>query len=116
MHELSIAQSIADSAAEHAARHGGRRVTAVGVRVGEVSGVNAEALEFCFGATVEGTGLAGATLVIERVPVRYRCHDCAHEFTPVDFDPACPSCAGTITGMVAGDELALAYLELEEGP
>ena len=114
MHELSIAQSIVDSVLAHQKQHGGRRVTTIGVRVGEVSGVNAEALEFCFGATIEDTPLAGAALALERVAVRYRCHDCGHEFEPVEFNPACPACASIVTAMIAGDELALAYLELED--
>jgi hydrogenase nickel incorporation protein HypA/HybF len=113
MHELSIAQSIVDSAREHAARNDGRRVLRVGVRVGAISGVAVEALEFCFEMTVKGTDLDGAGLDLERVPVRFRCRGCAHEFQPVDFEAACPACGGGDASMIAGDELALAYLELE---
>jgi len=116
MHELSIAQSIVDSVREQAALHGGRRVLRVGVRVGETSGVNAEALEFCFGITVQDTELSGAALEVERVPIRFRCDRCAGEFTPVDFFDQCPSCAGGHGRMMAGDELSLSFLELEEGP
>ena len=110
---MSIAQSIVDSAREHAARHGGARVLRVGVRVGEISGVAVEALEFCFAMTVKDTDLDGAALDLERVPVRYRCGGCASEFQPVDFEAACPECGSASATMVAGDELALSFLELE---
>ena len=114
MHELSIAQSIVDSAREHATAQGAARVLRVGVRIGDISGVNADALEFCFGMTVKDTQLEGATLDVERIPVRYRCDTCAAEFpAPADFAAACPQCAGTRARMVAGDELALSYLEVE---
>lgn len=113
MHELSIAQSIVDSAREHAAEHRGRRVLRVGVRVGEISGVNADALEFCFGMTTKDTELDGAALDVERIPVRYRCQQCASEFAAADFTVACPGCASSDTRMIAGDELALSFLELE---
>ena len=113
MHELSIAQSIVDSAREHAAEHGGRRVLRIGVRVGEISGVAVEALEFCFGMTVKGTDLDGAVLDLEPVPVRYRCGSCEHEFHPVEFLADCPTCGSTGSSMVAGDELGLSFLELE---
>ena len=116
MHELSIAQSIADSVREQAALHGGRRVLRVGVRVGETSGVSAEALEFCFGMTVQDTDLSGAALAVERVPVRFRCDGCGHEFKPVDFFAGCPSCETGHGRMVAGDDLALSFLELEDVP
>ena len=114
LHELSIAQSIVDSALEHASRQGARRVTRVGVRVGDISGVNAEALEFCFGMTTRDTSVAGAVLDVERVPVSQVCEDCGRQFQPVDFDPACPDCRSVRTRMVGGTELALAYLEFEE--
>jgi hydrogenase nickel incorporation protein HypA/HybF len=113
MHELSIAQSIVDSAREHAAENGGRRVLRIGVRVGEISGVAVEALEFCFGMTVKGTDLDGAALDLEPVPVRYRCGACAHEFHPVEFLADCPACGHAGSSMVAGDELGMSFLELE---
>lgn len=113
MHELSIAQSIVDSAREHAAQHGGRRVVRIGVRIGEISGVNADALEFCFGMTAKDTGLDDATLDIERIPVRFRCDRCRTEFAAPDFTVGCPACASGDTRIVAGDELGLSYLELE---
>jgi hydrogenase nickel incorporation protein HypA/HybF len=113
MHELSIAQSIVDSAREHAAAHGARRVLRVGVRIGEISGVNADSLEFCFGMTVKDTELDGAALDLERIAVRFRCDSCSEEFAAPDFTVACPSCTSHETRMIAGDELALSYLELE---
>jgi hydrogenase nickel incorporation protein HypA/HybF len=113
MHELSIAQSIADAAREHASLHGGHRVLRIGVRVGEISGVAIDALEFCFGMTVKDTDLDGAALETEPVPVRYRCAACQHEFHPVEFLADCPACGSTGASMVAGDELGLSFLELE---
>ena len=113
MHELSIAQSIVDAAREQAAAHGGRRVLRIGVRVGELSGVAVDALQFCFGMTVKDTDLDGAALEPEAVPVRYRCGSCAHEFHPVEFLPRCPACGVDGSVMVAGDELGLSFLELE---
>jgi hydrogenase nickel incorporation protein HypA/HybF len=113
MHELSIAQAIADQAREQAAALGGRRVLTIGVRVGELSGVAIDSLQFCFGITVQHTDLDGATLEPEPVPVRFRCAACAHEFRPVDFLPKCPACGAEGGSMVAGDELGLSFLELE---
>ena len=113
MHELSIAQSIVDSAREQAAAHGARRVLRIGVRVGELSGVAVDALQFCFSMTVKDTDLDGAALDMEAIPVRYRCASCAHEFQPVEFLARCPACGADGAAMIAGDELGLSFLELE---
>lgn len=114
MHELSIAQSIVDTALQQADAHGGRRVLTVGVRVGDTSGVAIDALEFCFEMTTKDTRMEGATLALERVPVRFRCLACSGEFEPVEFRAVCPACGSDLASMIAGDELALAYVELEE--
>ncbi len=114
MHELSIAESIVDAVRRQPPVREGRRVARIGVRVGDTSGVNAEALAFCFEVALRGTELDGAVLDLERVPVRFRCDGCGREFEPVDFDPRCPSCGADRGRLVGGDELSLTHLELEE--
>ena len=73
MHELSIASALLDTVRAEAEARPGLRVRAVGMRVGELSGVDGDALEFCFETLVAGTPLAGAALRIDRCPRRQRC-------------------------------------------
>jgi hydrogenase nickel incorporation protein HypA/HybF len=113
VHELGIAQSILSTVLEEARAHGGGRVARIGLRVGELSGVNAEALRFSFQVTVQDTELAQAVLDIEEVPLGFRCAACGDEFTVVNFETACPACGSTDTRAARGDELQVAYLELE---
>jgi hydrogenase nickel incorporation protein HypA/HybF len=113
VHELGIAQSIVDSVSEEARAHGGGRVTRVGLRIGELSGVNADALRFSFQITVQETDLAGAELDIEEIPLGFCCQGCAREFRAVNYETACPACGSSDTRAVRGDELQIAYLEME---
>ncbi len=64
MHELSLAEGLVDLVAERTA---GRQVVAVNLRVGDRSGVVADALPFCFDVVTAGTPLEGAVLRIEEV-------------------------------------------------
>lgn len=112
MHELSIAQSIVESVRAEAAAHPGARVTRVGIRVGDLSGVQVDALQFSFDVIVRGTDLEQATLDIERVALQQHCERCARDFPVVDYTLLCPTC-GAPTRTVAGDELQMTYLELE---
>ncbi|WP_410534909.1 hydrogenase maturation nickel metallochaperone HypA [Streptomyces sp. KL2] len=80
MHELSIAAAVVESAQDTARRPGASSVEAVRLRMGELSGVVADALRFSFEVVTEGTALAGAELVVEDVPARARCTACALEF------------------------------------
>jgi hydrogenase nickel incorporation protein HypA/HybF len=114
MHELSIASSILETVRAEKERHPGARVLKVGVRVGELTGVDPNSLTFCFESLVGGTDLAPLALEIEPRPRRHRCPRCAHTFQVVDYEVSCPACGAGETQLISGDELELAYLEVEE--
>lgn len=65
MHELSIALSMVEMASEEVVRLGGGRVTALHLKLGQLSGVAKEALTFSYGIACEGTALEGSQLVFE---------------------------------------------------
>ncbi|HWG84499.1 MAG TPA: hydrogenase maturation nickel metallochaperone HypA, partial [Deinococcales bacterium] len=84
MHEVGIAESIVSIAEAHARHAGASRVERIAVRVGALSGVVPDALEFAFTVARQDTLAAGATLEIETVPVSARCPDCQSDFTSGD--------------------------------
>ncbi|ELS50914.1 hydrogenase maturation nickel metallochaperone HypA [Streptomyces viridochromogenes] len=108
MHELSIATAIVEQAGELARADGADAVSAVTVRVGELSGVVPEALDFAFEVARDGTALAGARLVVEPVPARAWCEPCAEEFA-VGMPPFfwCPACDRPSTALRSGRELEI---------
>ncbi|HEY6872919.1 MAG TPA: hydrogenase maturation nickel metallochaperone HypA [Geobacteraceae bacterium] len=110
MHEMSITQSVVEICERNAA---GRRVTAVVLEVGSLSGVVPEAVEFCFDACTRDTLLAGARLVIERIPARGRCFDCGAEFAVAAYYDPCPACGGYRIELLAGEELRVKELEVD---
>jgi len=114
MHELGIANAVVDAVRAEADGRPGTRVRRVGLLLGELAGVDGSALSFCFDALVAETPLAGATLHIETRPRRHRCRACTEEFVVTDYQTACPTCDRTDTVCVGGEELSIAYLELEE--
>ncbi len=65
MHEMGIASSVLETVRAEAERHPGARVTKVGLRIGELAGVDPASLTFCFEALVQGTELEAAILAIE---------------------------------------------------
>ena len=73
MHELSIMQSALSLALDQARHAGARRVHTIRLRIGALSGVVPDALEFAFEALAPGTAAEGAKLAIEAVPARFWC-------------------------------------------
>ena len=114
MHELSIAEAVLKAVQSEALRHPGSHPRIVGVRVGELAAVDPEALRFCFDAIIRKTDLESLQLEVEVCPLRHRCQDCGQEFIVRDYDFRCPQCSSERGVCISGDELDLAYLEVEE--
>lgn len=114
MHELGIAASILQSAREEALRHPGARLRAIRVRVGELSGVNADALSFCFETMARDSELGPIKLEIESCPRRQHCRKCGRTFRVLEYELKCPQCGTAETEFAGGDELELASVEMED--
>lgn len=76
MHEMAITQAMLDLALEHAQGH---RITDVYLRVGGVSGIVPQSVEFYFEYLSQGTLAEGARLHFETVPVEMTCLDCGRQ-------------------------------------
>ena len=114
MHELGIANSLLQLAREEAQRHPGARIRRLRVRIGELSGVNADALSFGFEVLARDSGLTGLTLDIEYAPRQQHCPACDHTFVVRDYDITCPACGAAETKFASGDELEVVSLEMDD--
>ena len=114
MHEFAIASSVLDAVRTEAGLRPGMRVSKIGVRIGDLSGLDPDALSFCFEALTKETDFESVILEIERKPRRHRCSRCSNEFAVVNYETSCPDCGEELTVFLSGDELELAYLEMED--
>jgi hydrogenase nickel incorporation protein HypA/HybF len=111
MHELAIAESIVRIACAHADE---RRITRVELKVGHLRQVVPSALTFAFSLVAEGTVAEGAELAIEEIPAKGRCRDCGATTVLPGFPLQCERCDGLDLELIAGEELLVDALELEE--
>jgi hydrogenase nickel incorporation protein HypA/HybF len=117
MHEMGIANSVLEAVRSEMVRYPDSYPCKVGVRIGQMAAIDPEALRFCFEAMIQETEFASLELAIEFCPRRHRCLVCGHEFTVHDYDVSCPQCTSLVTTCISGDELELAYMEVEQyGP
>ena len=68
MHEVGIASEILDAVRKETGARQGSRATKVGVRIGDMAGIDPASLAFCFEALVKGSDLEPLALQIERGP------------------------------------------------
>ena len=114
MHELSIAQSIVETVLREMEQRNLNEVRAIGLRIGALSGVMVEALQFSYDVIVKETPLERTRLEIEQVPVRARCNACGNEFQVDEPFFLCPACNSGDVDVLSGQELDIAYLEVDE--
>ncbi len=114
MHELGIAASILDCVQTEAERRPGSHISKVAIRLGELSGVDADALQFGFECLVKDTELEPLALEIDPIPRMQRCPQCGHEFRMTDYDPQCRRCGEFVTQCISGEQLEIAYMEVDE--
>lgn len=112
MHEVGIVQSVLEMAEKAAKREGAAHVHIIRMRVGALSGVVADALEFGFEALSVGTIAEGGTLEIEQVPVRCFCAKCEQEFETSGIVYGCPICGELSFDIRAGRELDIISMEV----
>lgn len=113
MHELSIAHSLVETVEDALNDKPDVKVTAVHLRLGVLSGVEADSLRFCFDIATADTRLVGAKLVIETVPARAFCPVCDRDVSPAaPHWYRCPECGGSCGKLSAGRDLQIASVEV----
>jgi len=112
MHEVGIMEHTLAIALRRAADEGADRIRRLTMRIGPLSGVVPEALEFAFDVLARGTIAEGAELQVERVPIICYCPTCRREIAPADLFCECPQCQRVKAEVHQGRELGLATLEV----
>lgn len=110
MHELSIVLSIIDIARNQARRAEAERVERIELDIGQLAGVEWDALDFAWKAAVPGTILADAERLVHRIPGRAKCLECGSTFDLQQLYDPCPNCSSPFNELLSGKELRVKAL------
>jgi hydrogenase nickel incorporation protein HypA/HybF len=112
MHEVGIMQRVFEIAFVHLGQEKATRIRRLRLRVGGLSGVIPEALQFAFDALKKDTPAAEASLEVDYVPVRLVCLQCGLDFGADDSTDLCPTCGSPHATVQQGRELDVVSLEV----
>ncbi|MEW6513410.1 MAG: hydrogenase maturation nickel metallochaperone HypA [Pseudomonadota bacterium] len=113
MHEMSLVEGVRELIEDAAAHEGFSSVKQVRVEIGQLSGVEREAFEFCFDIVMKDGITEGARLEVLATPGRGRCPDCGRETAlAVVYDP-CEHCGAAPVAVIGGTEMRVIDLEVE---
>ncbi|MDJ0700109.1 MAG: hydrogenase maturation nickel metallochaperone HypA [Woeseiaceae bacterium] len=111
MHELSVCLSLLEQVERIAAEHDAVSVERIVLKVGPLSGIEADLLASAYPLAATGTIAADAELVIEECGVRVRCTQCEAESDVPANRLICSECGDFRTRVVRGEEMILQRLE-----
>lgn len=115
MHEYSVVQALLEQCEMHAREHNATAITQIVVKIGRLSGIEPHLIEVAFDTFKEKTVCESAVLTIEHQSVVIECRDCEMQTTLEALHFLCPHCDSQNVRTVAGEEMLLMRLELEEG-
>jgi hydrogenase nickel incorporation protein HypA/HybF len=113
MHEMSLAEGVLQLIEEAARKDQFSKVTTVWLEIGQLSGVEPQAMEFCFGAVTHGSVAADARLEIIELPGQGWCMACAKSVPMTEVFGECPECGGYQMQVTGGTEMRVKELEVE---
>ena len=114
MHELSIASTIVDTVLREIEQRDLKVVYSISLKIGELTAVVPEALQFGFSVLIKDTQLAHTQLLIETIPITGRCRVCGVSFAVEQFIFVCPECGSGEIETIRGDELDIVSIKAEE--
>lgn len=110
---MSLVESVRELIEAAAAREGFSAVRSVRVEIGQLSGVEREAFEFCFDLAMRDSIVEGAHLEILATPGTGRCLQCNQETALAAVYDACEHCGGFPVAVTGGTEMRVIDLEVE---
>ena len=98
-----------------AEKAGADKLVCVRLRVGDMTEVVQESLDFMWGICCEQRGpmVEGCRLEVEYVYPRSACLKCGHEFEHDRFHLKCPECGSASTMLLSGRELEIASMDVD---
>ncbi len=113
MHEMSLCERVIQILEESAHAQGFSQVKTVWLEIGELAGVEQEAIRFSFEVIRRGTLADQATLEIIHVPGEAWCNQCRIRLPMKQRFDACPECGSYPLQITRGEEMSIKQLEVE---
>jgi hydrogenase nickel incorporation protein HypA/HybF len=115
MHELSIAIDIVQIVKDTAKNAGADSVAAIDLEIGELSGIEIEALKMAMHVTLKDTVAEDAELNIRLMKGEAHCIDCGRNSPASDLFSLCPACGSFRMDIVKGKEMSITSITVNGG-
>jgi hydrogenase nickel incorporation protein HypA/HybF len=112
MHEMSLAEGVLQLIEDAARQQEFSKVTTVWLEIGQLAGVEVEAMKFCFDVVTRDSIADGAKLEIIALPGTGWCMQCSMTLPLSEVFGACPQCGSHQMQVTGGTEMRVKELEV----
>lgn len=109
---MSLAEGVLQLIEDAAREQDFAKVTTVWLEIGQLSGVEPEAMKFCFDAVTRDSIANGARLEIIALPGSGWCMECSMTVPMSEVFGECPQCGGHRLQVTGGTEMRVKELEV----
>lgn len=114
MHELSVTEGILSTVLAAAEQAAARRVVAIDLVIGDLTGIVPDSIQFYFDLLSQNTIAASAQLRFRREPATAKCNACGHHFeASLPLLPLCPACGSPRLEVTGGRRLQVESIEID---
>jgi hydrogenase nickel incorporation protein HypA/HybF len=110
MHELAICSNIIKILKTQVVN---KKIKKIWLRIGEISGVNCDAIQFSFPIAARNTIAENAEIELIHVHARGKCNTCHAEIKITTLFDACQYCNNYDYEIIQGNELQIIKVEVE---
>jgi hydrogenase nickel incorporation protein HypA/HybF len=114
MHEMGIALQILSIVQQSMPTDEPLRVKSIHLRVGKLTAIVPGSLKFCMEVVTKDSPAEGAALEFTEVPVRVVCGECFEESEINEPPFACAKCGSGKVEIIAGREMVVESIEVED--
>ena len=115
MHELPATRGILALALDTAKKAQAERITSIDIRIGELTSIVDDSVQFYFDVLSKDTAAAGARLNFIREPGVGTCLSCTKTFAvKPPLDPECPFCHAYSVQVTGGNRFLVESIEVDE--
>lgn len=113
MHELTIIDNIIKICIEEGKKHNVSKIIEIRIKIGELSGMVPEYIQYYFNIMSKGTTAENAILNIEKIPIEIKCNNCKINSNVCLDDLICSYCGSANVQIAKGNDFIIESMEVE---
>lgn len=114
MHELPVTENILEISLKYAQESNASQITNIYLVIGQMASIVDDSVQFYWEIISKGTIAENARLHFNRIPTKFQCLKCNHQFIYNGDDFECPNCGSVEVKIIDGDQFFLEAIDVEK--